>query len=74
MAVRRISAVTLAVRDMARSVEFYQSTVGLTLLYGGPGANFTSFSIGDGYLNLISRRRPGNVLVGSVNHLRGRRR
>ena len=53
MAVRRISAVTLAVRDMARSVEFYQSTVGLTLLYGGPGANFTSFSIGDGYLNLI---------------------
>ena len=53
MAVRRISAVTLAVRDMARSVEFYQSTVGLTLLYGGPGAGFTSFSIGDGYLNLI---------------------
>ena len=53
MAVRRISAVTLAVRDMARSVEFYQSTVGLSLLYGGPDAGFTSFSIGDGYLNLI---------------------
>ena len=53
VAVRRISAVTLAVRDMARSVEFYQSTVGLSLLYGGPDAGFTSFSIGDGYLNLI---------------------
>ena len=73
MAVRRISAVTLAVRDMARSVEFYQSTVGLTLLYGGPGANFTSFSIGDGYLNLILDADRQNVLVGSVNHLRGRR-
>ena len=53
MVVRRISAVTLAVRDMTRSVEFYQSTVGLDLLYGGPCSSFTSFSIGDGYLNLM---------------------
>ena len=53
MTVQSISAVTLAVRDMARSVEFYQSKVGLELLYGGGGASFTSFRVGEGYLNLI---------------------
>lgn len=52
MTVQRISAVTLAVREMARSVDFYQFRVGLELLYGGPGASFTSFRLGDGYLNL----------------------
>ena len=52
MTVEQISAVTLAVRDMARSVEFYQNNVGLELLYGGAAASFTSFRIGAGYLNL----------------------
>jgi len=51
--VQQISAVTLAVRDMARSVEFYESNVGLELLYGGGAASFSSFRIGAGYLNLI---------------------
>jgi catechol 2,3-dioxygenase-like lactoylglutathione lyase family enzyme len=53
LTVQRISAVTLAVRDMARSVEFYQLHVGLRLLYGGGTASFTSFAVGDGYLNLL---------------------
>ena len=53
MAVLQISAVTLAVEDMARSVSFYHATVGLELLYGGPGDTFTSFRIGGGYLNLV---------------------
>ena len=53
MTVQRISAVTLAVRDMARAVDFYQRHVGLTLLYGGDTASFTSFAVGDGYLNLV---------------------
>lgn len=52
MTVLRISAVTLAVRDMARSVDFYQSKVGLELLHGGANTSFTSFRLGDGYLNL----------------------
>ena len=56
MAVRQISALTLAVSDMARSVTFYQSIIGLKLLYGGPAEEFTSFRIGDGYLNLIFQR------------------
>ena len=53
MNVRSISAVTLAVADMARSVDFYRNMVGLEVLYGGPSASFSSFRVGDGYLNLI---------------------
>ncbi len=53
MAVQHISAVTLAVHDMARSLDFYQGKVGLELLYGGDTASFSSFRVGDGYLNLI---------------------
>ncbi len=52
MNVRSISAVTLAVADMARSVDFYRNLVGLEILYGGPAASFSSFRVGDGYLNL----------------------
>ena len=52
MTVQQISAVTLVVRDMARSVEFYETNVGLELLYGGEGASFSSFRIGAAYLNL----------------------
>ena len=53
MTVESISAITLAVHDMARSVVFYRDQVGLTLLYGGDAAGFTSFQVGQGYLNLI---------------------
>ncbi len=53
MTVQSISAITLAVREMPRSVDFYQGKVGLIMLYGGPDADFTSFQVGQGYLNLI---------------------
>ena len=53
MTVQYISAVTLAVEDMARSVDFYRNHVGLSVLYGGENAGFTSFNVGPGYLNLI---------------------
>ena len=53
MTVQSISAVTLAVRDMAVAVEFYQGKVGLEMLYGGGDTGFTSFRVGGGYLNLI---------------------
>lgn len=53
MTVRQISAVTLAVRDMAKSVDFYRDKVGLPMSYGGESASFTSFRIGGSYLNLI---------------------
>jgi catechol 2,3-dioxygenase-like lactoylglutathione lyase family enzyme len=49
--VERLSAVTLAVRDMGRAVGFYEA-LGFRRLYGGPGAAFTSYGIGGGFLNL----------------------
>ena len=53
MGVESISAITLAVTDMARSVVFYRDQVGLEMLYGGEEARFTSFRVGAGYINLI---------------------
>ena len=55
--IETISAVTLAVTDMARSFAFYES-LGFRLRYGGPDAAFTSFELGDGYLNLQPARTP----------------
>ena len=49
-----ISAVTLATHDMARSFDFYTS-LGFQLHYGGRESSFTSFAIGDGYLNIIAQ-------------------
>lgn len=49
--VESISAVTLAVREMARSVSFYRR-LGFALRYGGADASFTSFRAGSGFLNL----------------------
>jgi catechol 2,3-dioxygenase-like lactoylglutathione lyase family enzyme len=59
--VERISAVTLATRDMARAVRFYQA-LGFTFRAGGERSSFTSLHAGSGYLNLIAQpadhRRP----------------
>lgn len=46
-----VSAVTLLVRDMARSLGFYRS-LGFAVLYGGADAAFTSLRAGPGFLNL----------------------
>jgi catechol 2,3-dioxygenase-like lactoylglutathione lyase family enzyme len=49
-----ISAVTLATHDMASSFDFYRS-LGFSLRYGGAEADFTSYMVGDGYLNVIAQ-------------------
>ena len=54
MTIESLSAVTLAVSDMGLSVRFY-SALGFTIRYGGEEAGFTSFSVGDSYLNLALR-------------------
>jgi catechol 2,3-dioxygenase-like lactoylglutathione lyase family enzyme len=54
LAITGISAVSLATRDMAHAVWFYRS-LGFSLRYGGEDAAFTSFSAGEGYLNLIAQ-------------------
>lgn len=49
--VQTISAVTLAVADMARSVAFYDA-LGFERRAGGADADFTSYGVGEGFLNL----------------------
>ena len=51
--IQSISAITLATHDMARAVRFYRM-LGFVMRYGGEGADFTSFSVGSGYLNLVA--------------------
>ena len=51
--VTSLSAVTLAVSDMARSTAFYEA-LGFERIYGGPDAGFTSYRAGRSYLNLIA--------------------
>jgi catechol 2,3-dioxygenase-like lactoylglutathione lyase family enzyme len=52
--IERISAVTLATKDMQVAVRFYR-LLGFQLLYGGENATFTSFSAGPNFLNLIAQ-------------------
>jgi catechol 2,3-dioxygenase-like lactoylglutathione lyase family enzyme len=55
MIVERISAVTLKVTNMARSVRFYNEILRLEVIYGGPDSSFTSLRTAgaqDAILNL----------------------
>jgi len=55
MKVTKISAVTLPVSDMKKSVDFYSKIPNFKMVYGGPDGQFTSFLIEDtmkSYLNL----------------------
>lgn len=49
--IQHLSAITLVTADMAAAVTFYED-LGFRRLYGGPTAPFTSFRVGDGFLNL----------------------
>jgi catechol 2,3-dioxygenase-like lactoylglutathione lyase family enzyme len=51
--IQHISAVTFAVRDMARSIEFYEK-LGFELLYGGADAEFSSLKAGKAFVNLVA--------------------
>lgn len=63
--VESISAVTLHTADMAAAVAFYDD-VGLRRLYGGPGADFTSYEVGGGYVNLQAVADPPPTRWGRV--------
>ena len=55
MRVSKISAVTLPVSDMEKSVNFYSKIPNFKIVYGGSDSQFTSFLIEDtekSYLNL----------------------
>lgn len=51
--IQHISAVTLAVDDMIRSIEFYRK-LGFELLYGGERATFSTVRAGEAFVNLIA--------------------
>lgn len=44
--IEKISAITLEVTDMRRSVRFYRDVLGLEMAYGGEEASFSSFRTG----------------------------
>lgn len=51
----KISAVTLLIRDMERSCNFYSKIPGFKLIYGGSDTPFTTYEIGTNtyvYINL----------------------
>ena len=55
MKVTKISAVTLPVSDMKKSVDFYSKIPNFKIVYGGSDSQFTSFLIDDtakSFLNL----------------------
>ncbi len=51
--IEAISAITLATHDMRRAVGFYRM-LGFAITHGAEDAAFTSFKVGNGYLNLIA--------------------
>jgi catechol 2,3-dioxygenase-like lactoylglutathione lyase family enzyme len=54
--IESLSAITLATRNMAGAVRFYEA-LGFPLKYGGPNEAFTSFAFGHSYLNLVADAR-----------------
>jgi catechol 2,3-dioxygenase-like lactoylglutathione lyase family enzyme len=67
MNVEKISAITIKVNDMARSVHFYNGLLGLKVLYGGESAYFSS-------LQSEPREGPRDARLGADNFLCRRRR
>ncbi|MEX0760540.1 MAG: VOC family protein [Tistlia sp.] len=61
--VTALNAVTLATRDMARAVAFYEA-LGFRLKHGGAEAPFTSFHAGPCHLNLFRAEQPWSGLWG----------
>ena len=51
--IQLISAATFNVRDMARSIEFYQK-LGFELLCGSESATFSSLKAGEAFVNLLA--------------------
>jgi len=51
--IQHISAVTFAVGDMTRSIEFYRK-LGFELVYGSDDAPFSSLKAGEAFVNLVA--------------------
>ena len=63
MKVTKISAITLRISDMKKSVEFYSKIPNFKIVYGGSNDWFTSFLIDDitkAYINLFINEAAAN--------------
>lgn len=67
-ALEQISAVTLFTADMARAVAFYDA-LGFPLAHGGTDADFTSFRVGPGFVNLARGRPPAALWGRTIIHV-----
>jgi len=56
--VTRVSAITLRVSEMGRSMRFYRDLLGLSVRYGGDEAYFSSLILDGFFLNLELSRKP----------------
>jgi catechol 2,3-dioxygenase-like lactoylglutathione lyase family enzyme len=63
--IERISAVTLVTADMAAAVAFYDA-LGFPIRYGSADADFSSFTVGGGYLNLQAGARDAAPVWGRI--------
>ena len=66
MRIEKISAITLEVSDMRRSVRFYRDLLGLEMLYGGEETSFSSFRSGGADSTIL------NLELGAVTRDWGR--
>jgi catechol 2,3-dioxygenase-like lactoylglutathione lyase family enzyme len=69
MKVTKISAVTLLVSDMNKSVDFYSKIPNFKIVYGGTDSEFTSFLIDDAeksYLNLRLNTKTQGIDFGRI--------
>jgi hypothetical protein len=79
MRIKKISAITLKIQNMRKEWQFYSQLPGLSLSYGGPDCNFTSFEMKDDssnsktYINLecvngfSSNKNFGRIIIYSDN-------
>jgi catechol 2,3-dioxygenase-like lactoylglutathione lyase family enzyme len=63
MRVGKISAATLRVADMGRSVQFYRDVLGMELLYGGEDAGFSSLRAKDAQYPILNLEQ-GHAVTG----------
>ena len=61
MLVERISAVTLRVADMRRSVRFYGDILGMEIVFGGEDAFFSSLRAKDGSAPILNLEQGHSV-------------
>ncbi len=59
-AISKVSAITIRVAEMRRSMRFYRDLLGLTVQYGGDDDYFASLNISNFFLNLEVTKEPVN--------------